>query len=100
MSDYLNSVVNSIQNFSDKFEFMINNFNTVYILIILVYAACIFILINQHNINRKLDKLLLLNNDKPEESNIVSNKLSKLLGDLGLSILTIIFLILVLLSVV
>lgn len=99
MNDYLNNIVDSIQNFSDKFEFMINNFNTVYILIILVYAACILILINQHNINRKLDKLLLLNN-KSEESNVANNKLSKLLGDLGLSILTIMFLILVLVSIV
>ena len=80
MSDYLNSIVDSIQNFSDKFEFMINNFRTVYILIILVYAACIFVLIGQYNINRKLDRILL-SKGKLEELKDTDSKLTNLLGD-------------------
>ena len=99
MNSYLNNIVDSIQNFSDKFEFMINNFKTIYILIILVYAACVFILINQHNINNKLDKLLLANKVETEESTVANRKLSNLLGNLALSVLSIIFLIIIILSV-
>ena len=97
MSNYLNNIVDNIQNFSDKFEFIINNFKTVYILIILIYTACVFILINQRNINRKLDKLLIDNN-KSDNIDTGDSKMSKLLVDLVLSILSIIFIIIILLS--
>ena len=97
MSNYLNNIIDNIQNFSDKFEFIINNFKTVYILIILIYTACVFILINQRNINRKLDKLLIDNN-KSDNIDTSDSKMSKLLVDLVLSILSIIFIIIILLS--
>lgn len=97
--NYIDNIISGIKGFGEKYEFLINNFKTVYILVILIYVACVFILISQYKINKKLDRVLLYDKSKSDTIEVVDNKVSKYLGGLVLVVLVVIFIIIIFSSI-